>query len=221
MKVPRVARRIVATCVAVAALAPAAALAATQQEVAAGVGAGAAWLRTQQNPTTGQITGFGGDYALSALAAAGVHAADVRGPGALDPSAQDYYADLWSAHTTPNSTAILFGAAAGSTCSGCRRRRTWWRCSRRRTTDRRSRGLVRRRCDQSRGLQRTRARPRGRAVGRVGQGQRLPSRSAAHRRRLELRPRRHGRPAGGSERRRHHRRRAGRPVRDGCGSDRP
>ena len=98
---------------AIAALAPAAAPAATQQEVAAGVGAGAAWLRTQQNPTTGQITGFGGDYALSALAAAGVHAADVHGPGALDPSAQDYYADLWSAQTTPNSTAILFGAAAG------------------------------------------------------------------------------------------------------------
>ena len=113
MKVPRVARRTVAACVAIAALAPAAAHAATQQEVAAGVGAGAAWLRTQQNTATGQITGFGGDYALSALAAAGVHAADVRGPGALDPSAQDYYADLWSAQTTPNSTAILFGSAAG------------------------------------------------------------------------------------------------------------
>ena len=113
MKVPRVARRAAAACVAIAALAPAAAPAATQQEVAAGVGAGAAWLRTQQNPTTGQITGFGGDYALSALAAAGVHAADVHGPGALDPSAQDYYADLWSAQTTPNSTPILFGSAAG------------------------------------------------------------------------------------------------------------
>jgi len=113
MKVPRVARRTVAACVAIAALAPAAAHAATQQEVNAGVAAGAAWLRTQQNPATGQITGFGGDYALSALAAAGVHAADMHGPGALDPSAQDHYADLWSAQTTPNSTAILFGSAAG------------------------------------------------------------------------------------------------------------
>jgi hypothetical protein len=104
MRVPR----LVVAFAAIAALAPSAASAATQQEIDASVAAGAAWIRTQQNVATGQITGFGGDYALSALAAAGVHPADVGAP-----SAQDYYADLWAAQTTPSSTAILFGHAAG------------------------------------------------------------------------------------------------------------
>ena len=106
MRVPR----LVVAFAAIAALAPSAASAATQQEIDDSVAAGAAWLRSQQNPATGQITGFGGDYALSALAAAGVHPADVHGAG---PSAQDYYAGLWAAQTTPSSTSILFGHAAG------------------------------------------------------------------------------------------------------------
>ena len=106
MRVPR----LVVAFAAIAALAPSAASAATQQEIDDSVAAGAAWLRTQQNPATGQIVGFGGDYALSALAAAGVHPADVHDAG---PSAQDYYAGLWAAQTTPSSTAILFGHAAG------------------------------------------------------------------------------------------------------------
>ena len=107
MRVPR----LVVAFAAIAALAPpAASAAATQQEIDESVAEGAAWLRTQQNVATGQLTGFGGDYALSALAAAGVHPADVNGGG---PSAQDYYADLWAAQTTPSSTAILFGHAAG------------------------------------------------------------------------------------------------------------
>src|SRR4051794_188462 len=106
-------RSLVAACAIVAALAPSAAQAADRQAVVDSVAAGAAWLRTQQNPATGQITGFGGDYALSALAAAGVHPADVHGPGAGDPSAQDYYAGLWSTQATPSSTAVLFAYAAG------------------------------------------------------------------------------------------------------------
>ena len=106
MRVPR----LVVAFAAIAALMPSAASAATQQEIDDSVAAGAAWLRTQQNPATGQIVGFGGDYALSALAAAGVHPADVHDAG---PSAQDYYAGLWAAQTTPSSTAILFGHAAG------------------------------------------------------------------------------------------------------------
>jgi hypothetical protein len=113
MQFLRTARRVVSACAAIAALAPSAASAATQQQIADSVAAGAAWLRTQQDSSTGRLTGFGGDYALSALAAAGVHPADVHGPGALDPSAQDFYASEWSAQTTPSSTAILFGAAAG------------------------------------------------------------------------------------------------------------
>lgn len=105
MRVPR----LVVAFAAIAALAPSAAsAAATQQEIDASVAAGAAWIRTQQNPATGQLTGFGGDYALSALAAAGVHPADVGAP-----SAQDYYAGVWAAQTTPSSTAVLFGHAAG------------------------------------------------------------------------------------------------------------
>jgi hypothetical protein len=93
---------------AVAALSPSAASAATQEEIDASVAAGVGWMRTQQNVATGQLTGFGGDYALSALAAAGVHPADVG-----TPSAQDYYAGLWAAQTLPSSTAVLFGYAAG------------------------------------------------------------------------------------------------------------
>ena len=104
MKVPR----LVVTCAAVALLAPSSAAAATQEEIDQSVAEGAAWIRTQQNAGTGQIGGFGGDYALSALAAAGVHPADVGAP-----SAQDHYAGLWAAQTTASSTAILFGYAAG------------------------------------------------------------------------------------------------------------
>jgi hypothetical protein len=112
MQFHSLARRFATACV-VAALAPSAAQAADRQAVTDSVAAGAAWLRTQQNTATGQINGFGGDYALSALAAAGVHPADVHGPGAGDPSAQDYYAGLWAAQATPSSTAILFAYAAG------------------------------------------------------------------------------------------------------------
>jgi hypothetical protein len=105
MKVPR----LVVACAAVALLAPAtASAAAPQEEIDQSVAAGAAWMRTQQNVATGQITGFGGDYALSALAAAGVHPADVG-----SPSAQDYYAGVWAGQTAPSSTAVLFGHAAG------------------------------------------------------------------------------------------------------------
>ena len=110
MQFPRIARRAVAACLAVAALAPPPAHAATQQEVADAVGAGAAWIRTQQDPATGQLTGFGGDYALSALAAAGVHPADV--PAAARPRRTSTPAS-GRRQTTPSSTAILFGAAAG------------------------------------------------------------------------------------------------------------
>ena len=104
MKVPR----LVVACAAVALLAPPPASAAPQEEIDQGVAAGTAWIRTQQNVATGQISGFGGDYALSALAAAGVHAADVG-----SPTAQDYYAGLWAGQTAPSSTAVLFGYAAG------------------------------------------------------------------------------------------------------------
>ena len=220
MKVPRVARRTVAACVADRGARAAAAQAATQQEVNAGVAAGAAWLRTQQNPATGQITGFGGDYALSALAAAGVHAADVHGPerptrraGLLRRpvvGADDAELDRDPVRLRGRdrrAAAVGLHQPGGAARDGVQ-------------PHRRARGLVCRRRDEHHGVQRSRARSCGRAAGRVGQAQRLPPRAAAHRRRLELRPRGHGRPARRSEQRRHDRRRAGGPVRDGSGSDR-
>lgn len=113
MHVHKASRRSVAACLAALALTPAAAPAATNQQVADAVSAGAGWLRAQQNPATGQLAGFGGDYALSALSAAGVHPADVKGATAGDPSAQDYYANQFASITIPSSTAVLFGYAAG------------------------------------------------------------------------------------------------------------
>ena len=113
MQISQRARRLVVACFLVMALAPASAVAATQQQVNDAVAAGAAWLRTKQNTSTGQITGFGGDYALSALSAPGIHPADVKGGLPPDPSAQDYYAGHFAALNTPSSTAVLFGYAAG------------------------------------------------------------------------------------------------------------
>ena len=80
---------LVATALTVAIAAPAAA--APPQEIDAAVDRGVAWLRTQQDPATGQIPGFGGDWSLSAFAAAGVDPAEVG-----DPSAQDFYLGLWT-----------------------------------------------------------------------------------------------------------------------------
>lgn len=101
-------RPLVAACLTAAALtgATAPAQGATQAQVAAAVSAGAQYMRAQQNTATGALTGFGGDYAASALAAARVHPADVRGTGPTDPSLQDfllgtYSSAAWTASTDP------------------------------------------------------------------------------------------------------------------------
>lgn len=65
---------------------------------------GADYIRTLQNLTTGEIPGFGGDWSISALAAAGVNAADVHGPAVGDPavtppSLQDFYLNTWTGPT--------------------------------------------------------------------------------------------------------------------------
>lgn len=82
----------VLACLALVLLAalPASAAAATPSEVEAAKASAVEWIRTQQDPTNGQIMGFfGGDWAATALAAAGVDVANVRvAPG--DPSLQDY-----------------------------------------------------------------------------------------------------------------------------------
>ena len=96
-------------CAAVACL-PRVAAAATPQQVDAAVAAGATWLRAQQDTSSGAIGGpfdFGGDWALSALAAAGVHAADLG-----TPSARDHYLDVWTGSdwTDPPDPAVGWNA---------------------------------------------------------------------------------------------------------------
>lgn len=85
----------------------------TPEQASAAVERGAAWFARNQDDDGA----LAGDWALTALAAAQVHAADVRvAPTA--PSAQDYYADLWRASgpggvTTDRAREILAGAAGG------------------------------------------------------------------------------------------------------------
>src|ERR1044072_9238854 len=74
---------------------PVAASAATQGEIDAAIDEGAQWLRYQQgpggpDPYTGQIPGFGGDWSVPALAAAGVDPAGVRNLALGPPSLQDH-----------------------------------------------------------------------------------------------------------------------------------
>lgn len=71
----------------------------TPEQVDAAVAAGADYVRAQQEPASGELSGFGGDWATTALAAAGVNAADLRGPEPGDPSLQDY---LLGEYTLPS-----------------------------------------------------------------------------------------------------------------------
>ncbi|MFN8203949.1 MAG: prenyltransferase/squalene oxidase repeat-containing protein [Solirubrobacteraceae bacterium] len=91
-------RRRVTAMAAVVALAalPAGAQAATPATISESVALGAGWLRAQQDPATGLVSGFGGDWSLSAMAAAGVNAADWRAPEPGAPSAQDAYLAEWT-----------------------------------------------------------------------------------------------------------------------------
>lgn len=89
--------------------------AATPAEVAQSIDAGVSWMRTQQDPATGSMGFFGGDWSLTAFAAAGVHPADVHAPGG--PSAADYYLADWttpefSGPTDPATNANPVGYAA-------------------------------------------------------------------------------------------------------------
>jgi hypothetical protein len=78
--------------------------------------AGARWIAAQQAPD-GRVPGFGGDWAVSALAATGVHAADVRtGPSA--PSLQDAVLGAWTElgsgpSVTSYARDVLIGEAGG------------------------------------------------------------------------------------------------------------
>lgn len=83
-------RALLGLSLALLAVLPAAsAAAATPSEIETAQASGVEWLKKQQDPATGQIAGFGGDWAATAFAAIGVDVAGVRAtPG--DPSLQDY-----------------------------------------------------------------------------------------------------------------------------------
>jgi alpha-tubulin suppressor-like RCC1 family protein len=85
------------------ALTPAPAMAATDEEVDDSVAAALVWIRAQQEPdgSLGSSGGLDSAWALLGVAGAGLHPADLRaGPGL--PSAQDHYRGLW---TGPDDTA--------------------------------------------------------------------------------------------------------------------
>jgi hypothetical protein len=108
---------------------PVAASAATQGEIDAAIDEGAQWLRSQQgpggpDPYTGQIPGFGGDWSVTALAAAGVDPAGVRNLALGPPSLQDHLLGVYGSGpwldppsfakpVTDYETAVLSAYAAG------------------------------------------------------------------------------------------------------------
>jgi hypothetical protein len=83
----------------------------TDDQARAAAAKGAEWIQSQQS-ADGALGGFGGDWAMIALANAGVHAADVRS-GAADPSAQDFYAADWTGPFPLEGTSISRGLLAG------------------------------------------------------------------------------------------------------------
>src|SRR5579872_1199685 len=93
-----------------------AAQAVTEAQAQAAAARGAQWIASQQE-ADGDLGSFGGDWSMTALAASGVNAADVR-TSALDPSAQDFYLASWTSEgpggaATDDERAILTGYAGG------------------------------------------------------------------------------------------------------------
>jgi hypothetical protein len=75
---------------------------------------GANWFQATQDEESGRLDS---DWAMTALAAAGINAADVRS-SMLDPTAQDYYLDEWQTEGpggagTDAARGILSGIAGG------------------------------------------------------------------------------------------------------------
>lgn len=111
--IPRIAVALCALACALLAGAGTAAAYVTPEQADAAAARGAAWFAHNQ----GADGSLAGDWALTALAAAGVHAADVR-VSATAPSAQDHYASAWQAPgpggvATDRAREILSGLAAG------------------------------------------------------------------------------------------------------------
>jgi hypothetical protein len=91
---PRQLLVVLTACAIASAIAAGSAQAATATDSDNAAARGADWIRGQQLDN-GSLGDFGGDWAMSALAAAGVSAADVR-TSATNPTAQDYYQGVWA-----------------------------------------------------------------------------------------------------------------------------
>lgn len=103
---------------AVLGLVPAAASAATQEEISQSIESATSWIRGQQNTATGALEGFGADWAMSALAEAGVSPAEVHGPTLGAPSLDDFFLGEWTSApfaepTVPNENQNLSHKIAG------------------------------------------------------------------------------------------------------------
>lgn len=85
---------------------PGVASAATAEQISAGVARAVAYLRSRQDAATGRFVGANDDWANAALAAAGVHPADVRA-AADAPSAQDHYLGVWTGASWLDAPTIL------------------------------------------------------------------------------------------------------------------
>jgi hypothetical protein len=108
---------------ALALIAPAAASAnSTPEQIATARSAGVNYLKGLQNESTGAISGFGGDWALTAFAAAGIAPAEVNKGGKSETDARSWYkkevgAATWPGTASPPATeferASLLAYAAG------------------------------------------------------------------------------------------------------------
>jgi hypothetical protein len=110
--------RVFALCASVISLAllPASAAASSSQsEIDTAIAGAVKYIRPQQEAATGAFPAFGGDWVTTALAAAGVNAADLHGGEPGDPSLQDFLLDTYStgigAEEPPESAATDYEAA--------------------------------------------------------------------------------------------------------------
>jgi hypothetical protein len=95
----------------------------SQSRIDAAIDDAVDYVRPQQEAVTGAIPGFGGDWMVTSLAAAGVDAASLHGPGPGDPSLQDYLLGEYTLPTwdedppggtvTEYAHSTLFSHAAG------------------------------------------------------------------------------------------------------------
>jgi hypothetical protein len=110
-------RAILVVALTLLAAAPTASAFVTEQQAQDAADAAVTWFATQQDPASGELAGFGGDWAMVALANAGVNAADFQA-SATDPSVQDFFHQSWDWFgpgdlATDQERAILAGEAGG------------------------------------------------------------------------------------------------------------